>query len=279
MQELFVSQIANELRIPVPGCAILNLEQDFLNDNKDLQFKYHLTPGLYFGSEALSNVESNIVPEYKKAIVQKKPRIVRSWNTFFRNVSNSEVYSSIIALDLLTANFDRFSNEGNILVVNSNKERKVYALDFGHCFTSPYWNNQKARFMQTVPEVGENYSDYVKMIVSNYIGESNMPLVPLGTIFHGMQNNIFFEKGNPFKNIISKIEGISTEKLVSFLQQIPKDWVVGRELQINMYVHFIERNKFIVKYMLNSLYDLGAFSNSIGGQLLWKTEDINYGIQ
>lgn len=183
MQELFVSQIANELRIPVPGCAILNLEQDFLNDNKDLQFKYHLTPGLYFGSEALSNVESNIVPEYKKAIVQKKPRIVRSWNTFFRNVSNSEVYSSIIALDLLTANFDRFSNEGNILVVNSNKERKVYALDFGHCFTSPYWNNQKARFMQTVPEVGENYSDYVKMIVSNYIGESNMPLVPLGTIF------------------------------------------------------------------------------------------------
>lgn len=280
LQELFVSQIANELKIPVPGCAILTLEDDLLKDNRDLAFRYHLTPGIYYGSEILPNVDSNLVPNYQEAIKQRQPRIRRSWNSYFRKVSNTNVYPSIIALDLLTANFDRFSNEGNILVTANGSKRLAYAFDFGHCFFSPYWNRDKINLMQAVPDAQQNYDRYVNIIMANYLKYSNLTLEPLGTIFNGMQNNIYFEQGNPFNDIMSKIADISPNKLASFLKRIPKDWLDSdKKFQFDMYIQFIEKNKEMVIHLLDRLYELGAFSNSLGGTLKWKTKGINYGIQ
>ena len=279
MQELFVSQIANSLRIPIPSCAILNLEKDFLEANEDLRFQYHLKPGLYFGSEILSNAESNIVPHYIEAIQHGKPQIIRSWNSFFRNVDNPEAYASIIALDLLTANCDRFGNEGNIIITNHNNSRKVFALDFGHCFLSPYWDKDKVRFMQSIPDKGQDPTDYINYFLRALLQASNRPLNPLGTIFSGMENNIFFESGNPFAKIVSKIESLKLEDLRMFITQIPSVWVSGDTIQLDTYVNFIEKSKNLVKYLLDKLYELGAFNNSLGGKLEWPTNGINYGIQ
>ena len=279
MQELFVSQIANSLQIPIPSCAILNLEKEFLEANEDLRFRYHLKPGLYFGSEILENVESNLVPHYIEALQHGKPQIIRSWNSFFRNVENSEAYASIIALDLLTANFDRFSNEGNIIITNHNNNRKVFALDFGHCFLSPYWDKNKARFMQSIPDKDQNPNNYIDFFLSELLKATNRPLTPLGTIFSGMQNNIFFESGNPFAKIISKIESLKLEDLRIFINQIPSVWISGDALQQDTYVNFIEKSKYLVRLLLDKLYQLGAFNNSLGGKLEWPTSGINYGIQ
>lgn len=280
LQELFVSQIANELQIPVPGCAILNLEDNLLKDNRDLAFRYHLTPGIYYGSEILPNVDSNLVPNYKEAVIQGQPPIRRSWNAYFRKVSNTDVYPSIIALDLLTANFDRFSNEGNILVAESGDKRLAYAFDFGHCFFSPFWNNEKINLMQSIPNAQQNYDNYINIIINTYISKRNKQLVPLGTIFNGMQNNIYFEHGNPFNDIMSRINNISPNRLADFLNYIPESWLDSdKQFQFDIYIQFIERSKVMVLHLLDRLYELGAFNNSLGGKLKWKTKGINYGIQ
>lgn len=280
LQELFVSQIANELQIPVPNCAILNLEDDFLKDNRDLAFRYHLTPGLYYGSEILPQVDNNLVSNYKEAISQHQPQIRRSWNSYFRKVSNISIYPSIIALDLLTANFDRFSNEGNILISKRNNKKVVYTFDFGHCFFFPFWNKDKIKLMQSIPETHQNYDQYVNFIINNYLKVSNRPLEPLGTVFTGMQNNIYFEHGNPFSDIMSRINNISPDKLVKFLKNVPEEWLDSdKQFQFDMYIQFIEKSKTIVIHLLDRLYELGAFSNSLGGTLKWKIKGTSYGIQ
>lgn len=280
LQELFVSQLANELQIPVPDCAILTLEDDILKDNKDLAFRYHLTPGLYYGSEILPNVDNNLVANYKEGIKQHQPQLRRSWNSYFRNVSNPNAYPSIIALDLLTANFDRFSNVGNILVAEKNNKRLVYTFDFGHCFFMPFWNENKIKLMQSIPSAQQDYEQYVDFIIGQHLRFSNKPLVPLGTIFDGMQSNIYFENNNPFDDTISMINNISPNKLASFLNYIPEDWLdSNKQLQFDMYIQFIEKSKSMLIHLLDRLYELGAFSNSIGGTLKWGTKGINYGIQ
>lgn len=95
-----------------------------------------------------------------------------------------------------------------------------------------------------------------------------------------MQNNIYFEHGNPFNDIMSRINNISPNRLADFLNYIPESWLDSdKQFQFDIYIQFIERSKVMVLHLLDRLYELGAFNNSLGGKLKWKTKGINYGIQ
>lgn len=283
MQELFVYQLAVHLNIPVPGFAILNIEEELIDENKDYLFAKHLKPGLYFGTEMLPNVENNLVDNYVKEFQHRKPYIIKSWNTYFRNVVNSDMYADIIALDFLTLNEDRFNNGGNLLVAsNEQQERKVYAIDFGHCFLSPFWNEEKIRLFHLLldSKTSNDSQKFSNSVVDKFLADSMKfgPAQGFGKIFRAMESNIKFNDGNPFNEIVNKISNISDITLLNMLQSIPSEWVVGSEMQLNMYLKFISRQKFLVQSMLNRMYNLGAFSNSLGGDLQWQT-DTAFGMQ
>ncbi|MBB1094775.1 hypothetical protein H5R92_00880 [Limosilactobacillus sp. BG-MG3-A] len=144
---------------------------------------------------------------------------------------------------------------------------------------SPYWDKDKARFLQLIPDKDQDPNNYIDFFLQKLLQSTNKSLSPLGTIFSGMQNNIFFESGNPFAKIIFKIESLKSEDLRRFINQIPSIWVSGGALQLDTYVNFIEKSKYLVRYLLDKLYELGAFNNSLGGKLEWPISGTNYGIQ
>lgn len=275
MQELFVTQIAEKLQIPVPSVAILEITDEFINANRDFLFRYKMKPGLYFGSEVLPNIEDNLVKNYKLAEQVGKPYVVKSWNSFFKNISNPEIYASIIALDLLTVNHDRFNNEGNILLTNKNNLRKVYAIDFGHSFLGPSWYaNEKQTLFKQVPNDPKQYPSFAKIIVW---GSKELELsgiisqAALGRIFRGLENNIDLSNpdNNPFLSIVNKIENLADSEIANMLNNVPTAWIPGKDLQKSAYYNFVINNKNIVRYYINELNKSGAFSNSRGGDLTW----------
>ncbi|WOI03374.1 HipA family kinase [Lactiplantibacillus plantarum] len=280
MQELLVYQLAVYLGIPVPGFAILNIEEEFINENRDYLFAQHLKPGLYFGTEMLPNVENNLVDNYIQEINNGKPYIIKSWNTYFQNVINADMYADIIALDCFTLNGDRFTNGGNLLVASNNqRERKVYAIDFGHCFFSPCWDSEKiSRFHRLLDaKDSANCLIFSNTMVDKLLSISayQRPAQGFGQIFRAMESNITFTNGNPFNEIVNKIAGIPDNTLLNMLQSIPSEWVVGSEMQINLYLRFLSRQKLLVQSMLDRMYTFGAFSNSLGGNLQWQTDTVS----
>lgn len=289
MQELFVTQLAAKLQIPVPNVAILEITDNFINANKDFLFQYKLTPGIYFGSEVLPNIENNLIKDYQLAMQVGKPYVIKSWNSFFKKVSNPEIYASIIALDLLTVNNDRFSNEGNILVTRKDDLRKVYAIDFGHSFLGPCWNNiAKQIIFNKVPSEPEQYQSFVDKIIYGFPITENERFsgmingAALGRIFRGLENNIDLSDptNNPFSDIVNKIENLDDSDIVDMLENIPEDWIPGKNLQKSAYYNFILKNKKIVRYYINELNKCGAFSNSCGGDLIWiNSKEKTTGIQ
>lgn len=281
-QELLSSLLANELGVPVPPFAIIEIEKDFIENNPNLRFGKKFKEGIYFATETLPNIENNLIKNYQKMIQQGKPKVIKTWNNFFKNISNSSAITDIIAFDLLVLNFDRFSNEGNILVTRDEKgSRNLYAIDHGHCFYTPYYEQVLLKKKEVLeknlipfmdPTAKYAYAKYcLNMMLDNRVS--------LGPIFDGLQQNIDFADSNEFEEIVLKIESITEEKLVDLIETIPDEWVSGGDLQKNLYFNFLNRQKFLVRHLIDYLALSDVFSNHRGGVLEWKTEDYLHGIQ
>lgn len=280
MQEMLAYKFGKLLHIPVPNYAILNISSSFLRskNNYDYLFKYHIeNPGLYFGTEIIPNVENNLQKNYEYAFKSNQPKFIKSWTKYFSNVINPESYASILALDCFLLNADRVNNEGNLLVASDNngKNRKVYAIDFGHCFWGPKWNSGKQNVMNCLINANDDGTDFTKWFVGELLmfNYNQQPALGFGKIFRAMESNIYFDDGNPFSDIIFKIESLTDIEILDILNSIPPIWFSGSEIQKNMYYAFLKLNKNNVRKAITLMYDLGAFSNNLGGALNWKVKN------
>ncbi|KRN70709.1 HipA family kinase [Carnobacterium maltaromaticum] len=281
-QELLSSLLANELGVPIPPFAIIEIEKDFIENNPTLRFSKKFKEGLYFATETLPNIENNLIENYQKMIQQGKPKVIKTWNNFFKNINNSSAITDIIAFDLLVLNFDRFHNEGNILVTrDENGYRNLYAIDHGHCFYTPYYQEvlldkkvvlEKNSIPFSNPNEKYAYADYCLNMMLN-------KRVSLGPIFDGLQQNIDFTDSNEFEEIVFKIESITEEKLADLIATIPDEWVSGGVMQKSLYFNFLNRQKYLVRHLIDYLALSDVFSNHRGGVLEWRTEDYLHGIQ
>lgn len=281
-QELLCSLLAENIGIPIPNFAIIEIEKDFIENNPTLRFGEKFKHGLYFATEKIPDVEDNLSENYITAIQNGMPRIIKAWNSFFKNIDNSKKIADIIAFDLLTFNFDRFNNEGNILVSkNPSGERKLYAIDHGHCFCGPYYSeilSEKHRILEknNFPlSVVDKRNDFVNWHLSNLLqGKLN-----LGKIFTGLEQNIDFELKNPFSEVVERIELLDEKTIISMIDTIPEIWISGGDIQKNLYLNFLIRQKNLVKYIIDGLVMYDVFSNHRGGVLDWKTQGKSHGIQ
>ncbi|WP_270333167.1 HipA family kinase [Ligilactobacillus acidipiscis] len=279
MQEMFVNQLALALGIPVPNFAILNIEQEFIDENKEYLFSYRLKPGLYFGTEFIPNVEDSLENIYYLEKQQGKAYAIRTWNSYYKNVTNPEVYADIIALDCLTLNGDRFTNQGNILIAKDEKERrKVFAIDFGHCFSGPTWDKNKIQLFNFI--INNDNSDKIieqltQALTDNYSFNDGKMISSPGRVFKSMSNALSFNNGNPFQSIVSKIESLSQTEINKMLYNIPNEWITGSDMQRHLYSEFIQANKCNVRYVLNLMNSLNLFENNKGGSLIWLKDNLS----
>lgn len=272
LQEVLIDQIAKYLGISTPETAIINLEKVHIDHASTLQFTHHYKPGEHFGSSYLNEVENNLMLGYKQLMMMEKPYIKMSWTNFFNKIVNKQDIAKIIALDLLIANFDRFTNEGNLIIASDTGKRTIYAIDHGHAFYSPQWNTGKITNMHKI-----NNSNFVMQHIIDFAGVNNRKLSGLGAIFQAIEKHVDLSDPNnhDFIEVVYNIESISESMMDNWFKEIPNEWFVDKTVQIAEYKKFILTNKYNIRSLIETLVLNGAFSNITGGKLQWRDLKVN----
>ncbi len=283
LQELLSYQLAETLNIPIPNCAIIYIDNKFLEYNRDLQFKAALTAGTYFATEAIPNIYNNVLDTKILGTQLGQPRMKEPLYKVYAKVENPTIFINVIVLDMLILNFDRFCNEGNLLITKSNNHFSGVAIDFGHSFCGPNWTNEKIEILDLPKAISNTneLNDYLIFLCNAFLNNKGLPFSKLGPIFDAMEKQIIFKDSNgnfvnPFDDIVTKIENLNRNDVQKMLDFIPNEWYVSMNIQKNKYLDFIMYQKYQVRYLVDYFYQYGAFSNSIGGNLQWKN-DILFG--
>ncbi|KAF2424063.1 HipA family kinase [Bacillus subtilis] len=269
LNEIVSYKIAQYLGVPIPDAAIAFVDPRLIEDDREILFVHKFEEGHFFASQELENTEENLVENYQQMFQMGRPYIKRSWNAFFDNIKNPEDIAKIVAFDLLIANRDRFRNEGNLLIANTEEGRKVFAIDHGHAFFGPTWTSSKIQNMRLAPT-----GQYVDSF-TNYLVDTNEGKIDgLGMIFNAIQSKIDLTdvKNHSFMNIIAEIEHINERTVDSFFEGIPHEWFIEYDMQTTIYKDFLLKQKGLIRYIIQNLMNINAFSNTVGGVLHWIDE-------
>lgn len=267
--ELLTYKIARYLDVPIPPCAIVRVDKDHLNHGPELRFVYRFTEGLHFASKEIEGNENNLLDGYLNLIKMNKPYIKRSWNAFFDRIQNGSKIARIIAMDLLIANFDRFVNEGNLLVASGTNGRMVYAIDHGHAFFGPIWDTRKISELRKVNS--PNYIHYHTTQLLN-LGMRTGLFAGFGEIFKAIEGYVDLTDpdNHSFIDVVERIESIDEPLLDSWFEEIPDEWYVDKKSQIAEHKNYILRQKDYIRFFVQHLASNRAFSNYRGGVLKWN---------
>lgn len=268
IQEVLVSRICQYLGIRTPNFAIARVDKSFLEKSPSLLFTNRYDVGYHFASEYIENIEDNLLEGYQLLMRMNRPYTKTSWRAFFEKISNKEDMAKIIALDLLSGNYDRFGNEGNLMVASESGKRYAYAIDHGHCFQGPNWNEMKQQSYMHI-KIDQQYVNNVLTDLQRYSGA---PLSGLGIIFKAMDQYIDVSdpQKHSFKDVVFLIEKINEVMIDDWFKGIPDEWFIDKNKQIAFYKAYLLRKKDVIRHILNALVQNRAFDNYTGGVLHWK---------
>jgi hypothetical protein len=269
IQEVLVYNMCKYLKIRVPNCAVANIDKTFLEHAPALKFEHRYSLGYHFASELVENVEDNLYNGYKLLIQMGKPYVRTSWNNFFKKIHNKEDIPRIIALDILTANFDRFGNEGNLMIAKEDGKRYLYAIDHGHCFYGPTWNSFSKK--QDLYDLN-NPQRYIIKVLTELQKHSGAPLSGLGVIFKAIEQHIDVSdpSNHSFMEVVEKIENITPSIIDTWFDGIPDEWFVDKKNQISFYKQYILKKKDLIRIIINELARNRVFNSYTGGELQWR---------
>lgn len=269
LNEMLASQIGEYLGVPMPETVIAKVTEESIEADPSIRFAYRFEQGKYFATEELKQVENNIVQNYQKLLQMNKPYILKPWNKFFKEVNNKEDVAKILAFDVLIANFDRYNNIGNILIDNTNG-KKIYAIDHGHSFFKPIWDDEKIRCL----EIGKVTPEYIRLFASDIIVKMRqVGACGSGLIFGALEQHIDLSdvKNHSFKDVVLKIRNINEKMIHDWCNNIPNEWYINKKFQVLCYTNFIMQQKFAVEQIIQVLVNNNAFTNYRGGILEYGT--------
>jgi hypothetical protein len=267
INELLSYQIGLYLDIPMPEAVIAYVDGQFCEEDPTIRFSYRFENGKYFATKKLKNLENNILENYDTLFRMNKPRIKQSWNNFIKNIKNKDDIAKILAFDILIFNFDRLKNEGNILLNSENEDnRKIYAIDHGHAFGGPQWSENKINILSS-PKLADCYVQLFMSVVKDFSGG--------GIMFRALEQHINLEDlvNHSFLNIVNKIEAIDEKMIDSWIEVIPNEWFVEKEVQVAYYKNFILKQKELIRHIIQFMANNNAFSNYRGGILEWNSKN------
>lgn len=272
LQEVLVHKIAKYLDIATPDCAIAHIDDIFISQDPSLRFTHRFVPGYNFASKVIEGVENNLRDNYQQLVQMGKPYAIKTWNAFFNNISNKDDIPKIIVMDLLTGNYDRFGNYGNLLIATTDKERVLYCIDHGHCFFGASWENvHKRQMMHTVSFDTQYMNEWFRLlqVAAGFNGKS---FAGMGEVFRALDQ--FIDVSNPanhcFNDAVLKAERITPQLIDHWMDDIPDDWFVDKGPQIATYKHFIMTKKDMLRTLLNIIAERRAFHSYVGGVLTWN---------
>jgi hypothetical protein len=273
LNELLACQIADFLDVPVPEGAIAQLDQQLIDNDPSIMFVHKFYEGTHFASLQINDVEDNLLENYEEQLRMQKPYVTRSWSSFFKNIKNPEKIANIIAFDLLIANFDRYGNTGNLLVADTDLGRQVFSIDHGHAFFNPIWGMDKINSLRSPINNHTYYNWFVGQILGNNVGRLGQAN-GLGEVFRSIESNIDLSDitNHSFQSVVSRVESITEDIVDKWLKNIPDEWFVAKNNQIQLYKNFILSQKDLVRYLIQNLASRSAFSNYRGGVLEWTRE-------
>ncbi|GED70923.1 hypothetical protein BRE01_46250 [Brevibacillus reuszeri] len=269
--EMLVYQIAKYLNVPIPDVAIANVEKEHLDHGPSLLFVHRFHEGLLFASKEVEGNESNLLEGYQKLIMMNKPYVRRSWNAFFSRITNGADIPKIIAMDLLIANFDRFSNDGNLLVASNSSGRRVFVIDHGHAFFGPTWEIHKRNILRGV----NDYRSYLPFHLNTFLEVSDdggQIFSGLGEIFKSIEGYVDLTdpEAHSFLDVVDQIEAINEGLIDSWFEQIPDSWFVNKREQVAEHKNYLLKQKDYVRILIQQLASSRAFNNYRGGVLQWN---------
>lgn len=239
-QEALVSKLSKEFGIICPDTATISIDSETLQIFPELRFSFHMSEGTYFATKVVSEIDSEVTRFARVILDQIRaglPYSKKSWNTLMSNITNKNDVPKIITLDLLTGNYDRFPNPGNILIKLDGNSRLLLAIDFGHCFGGACWNdpktlkpNRKVAFVQSnkmekVNAVSVKRLALQQLLTYNISKDSSK--LDLGIVFDSFTKLLNFNNSNPFNDSISMIESLNQAKLIQIVKDIPEEWIVS----------------------------------------------------
>jgi hypothetical protein len=258
IQELLVFNIARYLGIRTPSVAIANLDSTTLPTD----FKENYKDGLYFASEFIHDAENNYATGSS---------LKQSWTDFLKGIDNSEDVPKIIVLDLLTANFDRFGNNGNIVVTRNKGKRWIQIIDHGDCFWGYTWEHPSKQQMMQMAGNNETYMSifFRKLMASS---GSRYPMSGLGEIFRAFDQYIDVSdvSNHCFKSIVQKAATITPEIIDDWLSEIPQEWYSNVIVQRKLYKSFFHQQQKILPVLISNMAKFGAFQSWLGQDLKWN---------
>lgn len=262
LNEMLAFQIGKYLDVPMPDAAIAHVYQDFIEEDPTLRFAYRFEEGIYFATKKLDNLENNLMSNIYELKNMGKNYVNRTWNSFFKNIDNRNKIVNIIVFDIFIANFDRYRNEGNILI-SGDYGRNIYAIDHGHAFWGPILDQNKVNAMKNV-FLEENYP----LKFAHMVKQEN------GRIFRALCQHIDLTSQlcNPFSDVVSKIEDISEDLIDEWLNNIPNEWYIDKNIQSVYYKNYLLKQKDYVRVIIDSMVNIDLFDNYLGGDLIWKTK-------
>lgn len=269
LNEVFSYKIAKYLGVPTPESVIANLDKDLTDIDRDIIFVHKFFPGMHFASKEIKNIENNLYENMSELIQMQKPYIKRTWNEFFKQISNKKDIAKIICFDLLIANFDRNNHPENFLVAEDKNRYILYAIDQGHSFFGPCWNQSKMESLDGYNRVSNYLDQYFIKHLQELRGTANF-----GVIFKALETNVDLVdlSNHDFIDIVEKIENLNESILKNMFKNIPDEWFVNKHVQIDYYVNFIMLHKNNIRHLIQHLAYNNYFTNYKGGRLEWKNQ-------
>ncbi|MFR0607568.1 HipA family kinase [Limosilactobacillus balticus] len=276
-QESLSIQLAQELNIPVPDWAIIQVDIETLNYFPELQFQYKLEPGKYYATKKIDNVANDLIALLNEEAIHRTRGAAQKLNNIFNKITNKNDIPRILLLDFWLSNIDRFTNSGNLILKIDNLGNYLIAIDFGHCFFGPCWDkNTQDNFSEIINAVKiGNIRQLSANLTNAYLNLANNHMQKewkLGIVFDHLQKQILFDNGNPFEPIMSKINSITTSQIISMLNKIPANWIVGGSDQKSLYLQYLNAQKIILPDLIQYQAEQNIFTNFNGGSLEWQKE-------
>lgn len=283
LQEYISYRLAKKLGILVPHYAIIDINKDFIFENRNKLKEENLSEGKYFGSERIKNVKlepdispnspkyNYLVEKYnktkEKSISEKIWQLKEEeWESFLSEF-DPQIFADLIAFNIFICNRDFFRNPKNLLFsTNSN----VYCIDFvlsygnsnlpctEHEELTP--NNFKVSKKALLQCYTQNVNSFIIDNLHNNI-YTNKPT--LGEFFEILVSKLSFDP-NPFKKMVSKIEGLSDKKIKEIIYGAPQEWFSKNleDEQKSFYYEFLLKNRCNVKKTINLMVGKRLIKNA-----------------
>ncbi|GAA0133904.1 hypothetical protein YSY43_07440 [Paenibacillus sp. YSY-4.3] len=263
IQEILVFHLAEYLGITIPTAVVAKLDSSIL----PAQYQGAYRSGLYFASEWVPDIEDNM---------RDGTQLKQSWMQFLSDLHNADEIPKIVALDLLTANFDRFGNGENIIVSKQGERRLLQIIDQGDCFWGYTWEgNSKLNAMKLAGD-NEQYKTifYRKLMVSS---GKRYAMCGLGEVFRALDQHIDVSdsSSHSFVSVYKKICSLTVSQIKDWLDDIPESWFYDHSLQSNLYIDFLVKQIKLLPDLISTMASCGAFSSWRGNELHWE-KDVEY---